>query len=354
MESFHGEFYDGQSSRKYNVRVTIDELNNELNIVHETGEEESWAIPDIRVTHTGDVTEVRPHYYPEKLLHIRENNFRKEIRGLLHTKNYDGWYHKLVYAGLAVHILIALSVMGIAAAVYWWVLPEVAEHAVSILPEAYDHQVGTNIYDNMILYEEIDSGKTALVKSFAEELKFNTERSPEITVVTSKEQNAFAVPDGHIIIYSALLQHMDSYDELVALLSHESSHIKNRHSMKLLCRNLAGYLFISIVFSDVNSIMAILADNANTLRSLQYSRGFEEEADMDGLQMMIDNNVDPEGMTKLFKQLKKAHDVSLPAFISTHPLTDQRIEYIRKKIESSQFKAGDHPQLEKIFNEIKK
>jgi predicted Zn-dependent protease len=354
MESFHGEFYDGQSSRKYKVSVTIDELNNKLIIAHETGEEDTWAIPDIRVTHTGDVTEVRPHYYLEKLLHITENNFRKEISRLLHAKNYDGWYHKLIYAGLAVHILIALSVLGIAAAVYWWVLPEVAEHAVSILPEEYDHRVGSNIYDNLIMYEEIDSSKTSLVKSFGEELKFNTERSPEIMVVKSKVQNAFAVPDGHIIIYSALLDSMDSYDELVALLSHESSHIKNRHSMKLLCRNLAGYLFLSVVFNDVNSIMAILADNANTLRSLQYSRGFEEEADMDGLQMMIDNHVDPEGMTRLFGQLKKAHDISIPAFISTHPLTVHRMEYIRKKIESSQFKVAQHSGLEKIFNEIKK
>jgi predicted Zn-dependent protease len=353
MDLFHGEFYDGQSSRKHNVSVTIDELNNQLVIVYETGEEETWALPDIRVTHTGDVTEVRPHYYPEKLLHVQGNNFRKEIGRLIHTKNYDGWYHKLIYAGLAVHALIAVSVLGIAVAVYWWVLPEVAEHAVSILPADYDHQVGTNIYDNIIQYEDIDSSKTDLVKSFAEELKFNTEKSPQIIVVNSKEQNAFAVPDGHIIIYSALLEHLDSYDELVALLSHESSHIKNRHSMKLLCRNLAGYLFLSIVFSDVNSIMAILADNANTLRSLQYSRGFEEEADMDGLQMMINNNVDPEGMTKLFGQLKKANDISIPAFISTHPLTDHRIEYIRKKIESSEFKIVPHPKLEEIFNQMK-
>ncbi len=352
MESFQGEFYDGQSSRKYNARISIDELNNKLIISHESGEEESWAIPDLRVSHTGDVSEVRRSFQHERLLHIHGAHFRKEIRRVLHSKNYDGLYQKLVYAGLAVHALIAVSILGIAAAVYWWVLPLVAEHAVSILPESYDHSVGRNIYENLIQMEEIDSSKTELVRAFAENLKFNTETPPVISVVKSKEQNAFAVPDGHIIIYSALLDHMESYDELVALLGHESSHIKNRHSMKLLCRNLAGYLFLSVVFSDVNSIMTILADNAHTLRSLSYSRGFEEEADIDGLEMMFENEVDPEGMPRLFEQLKKVHGINVPAFISTHPLTDQRIEYIRKKIESSQYKISKHQQLEEIFKEI--
>ena len=353
MDSYNGEFYDGQSSRKYTVRITIDEINNKLIILHESGESEFWAIPDIRVSHSGDVTELRQNHRAERLLHISGDHFRKEIRRILHSKNYDGWYQKLVYAGLAVHALIALSILGIAASVYWWVLPEIAEHAVSILPESYDQAVGKNIYDNILQLEEIDSTKTELVNDFASELKFNTEYTPEITVVTSKEQNAFAVPDGHIVIYSALLNHMNNYNELVALLSHESSHIKNRHSMKLLCRNLAGYLFLSVVFSDVNSIMAILADNAHTLRTLSYSRGFEEEADMDGLEMMIENNVDPNGMIQLFEQLKKAHDTSVPAFISTHPLTDQRIKYIRKKIESSHFNVASHDDLDEKFRKIK-
>jgi len=353
MESFRAEFYDGQSSRKNDVNVTIDELNNKLIIGHETGEEESWAIPDLRISHTGDVTEVRQNFLPEKLLHVSGNNFRKEIRRVLHTKNYDGWYQKLIYAGLAVHALIAVTVLGIAAAVFWWVLPAVAENAVEFLPESYDHKLGSNLYDNMIQFEDIDTVKTKLVREFTEGLKFNTASPPEISVIKSKEQNAFAIPDGHILIHTGILEHMDSYEELVALLSHESSHIKNRHSMKLLCRNLAGYLFLSVVFSDVNSIMAILADNANTLRSLSYSRGFEQEADIDGLQMMIDNKVDPEGMTRLFEQLKKAHKTTLPAFISTHPHTESRVEYIRKKIESSPHETEPHPRLEEIFRKLK-
>src|SRR5689334_18317996 len=111
MDSYNGEFYDGQSSRKYNVRITIDEINNKLIILHESGESEDWAIPDIRVSHSGDVTELRQNHRAERLLHVAGDNFRNEIRRILHSKNYDGWYQKLVYAGLAVHALIALSIL---------------------------------------------------------------------------------------------------------------------------------------------------------------------------------------------------------------------------------------------------
>ena len=72
---------------------------------------------------------------------------------------------------------------------------------------------------------------------------------------------------------------MKSYDQLVALLGHEVSHVNNRHSIKILTRNLAGYMMISLVFSDLNGIMSVLAENAQQLRSLSYSREFEEEAD---------------------------------------------------------------------------
>ena len=118
----------------------------------------------------------------------------------------------------------------------------------------------------------------------------------------------------------------------------------------MLCRNLAGFLFLSVVMSDVNGIMAVIADNANTLRSLSYSRNFEKEADMDGLQMMVANKVDPEGMITLFEHLKSEHKTSVPGFISTHPLTDDRISYINENITSLPHNVQKNEKLEEIFN----
>ena len=50
MESFRAEFYDGQSSRKNNVNVSIDELNNKLIIGYDTPNERVIAPTKIKAS----------------------------------------------------------------------------------------------------------------------------------------------------------------------------------------------------------------------------------------------------------------------------------------------------------------
>jgi beta-barrel assembly-enhancing protease len=349
MTGFQAGYFDGLSSKKHSVLVLVDDLNNHIAIEHEDGSREYWPMAEIVAGHTGNHTELKHRSLPGKTLHVSEDGFRKELRKVLDAKNYAGWYQKLIYAGTGLHIFLAVSILGLIAAAYWWVLPAVAEKAVDILPESYDKSMGSSFYESFIKYETVDEPKTQLMRQFADELDFKSERDYRFTVVRSKEINAFALPDGSIIIYTGILEKMDNYQQLVALLSHETSHVNNRHSMKLLCRNLAGYLFLSVVLSDVNGIMAVIADNANTLRSLSYSRNFEQEADLDGLKMMVANKTDPVGMIGLFEVLKNAHTTSVPGFISTHPLTDDRIDYINREISTAAFSGEKNEKLDEIF-----
>jgi len=350
MNYFEAGYFDGQSSRRHNVLVFIDGLNNCLAIQHGDSINDFWPMEDLVVDHTGNHSEITLKSQPGKSLHIAGADFRKALRKVLDEKKISSWYQKLIYAGTTFHVLLAVSILGLIAATYWFILPSVAEKAVEILPESYDMSMGNSFYQNFIQYETIDEAKTQIIRQFASELDLNTGRNLSFTVVKSKEVNAFALPDGNIIIYTGILEDMQNYSELVALIGHESAHVKNRHSMKLMCRNLAGYLFLSVVLSDVNGIMAVIADNANTLRSLSYSRNFEKEADLDGLKMMVANKVDPAGMTSLFEHLKKEHRSSVPGFISTHPLTDDRIRYINETAASLPHVAEKNEKLEEIFN----
>ncbi|MEO8086934.1 MAG: M48 family metallopeptidase [Bacteroidota bacterium] len=352
MSYFNAGYYDGESSRKYSARIFIDNINNGINIEPEGARNEIWLLHEITVDHAGNYTEIKHRLQPGKSIQVEDLEFGIQLRKVLNAKNYSGWYHKLIYAGTVVHVFLAVSILGLIAATYWWVLPEVAEKATVLLPESYDKNIGNNMYENVVRYEKVNEPKTQLISQFADQINFNGQQNLRFTVVDSKEVNAFALPDGNIIVYSGILKSMDNYSELVALMSHESAHVSNRHSIKLLCRNLSGYLFLSVVMSDVNGIMAVIADNANTLRSLSYSRSFEEEADRQGVEVMIKNKVDPHGMISLFEKLKENHKESLPGFISTHPLTDERINYINKEISSKSFSVFKNEKLEEIFNLI--
>ncbi|WP_395057879.1 M48 family metallopeptidase, partial [Flavobacterium sp.] len=138
------------------------------------------------------------------------------------------------------------------------------------------------------------------------------------------------------------------------LIGHEVSHVNNRDSMKMLCRNLSGYLFVSAILGDTNGIMAIIGDNANTLQSLSFSRKFEHQADVEGFKILTANHVNPKGMSNLFKRLQEDKSaLSIPEFLSSHPITNERINDIDKLIKSKSFVVKDNPKLKTLFQEIK-
>jgi predicted Zn-dependent protease len=146
---------------------------------------------------------------------------------------------------------------------------------------------------------------------------------------------------------------MKNHDELAGLIAHEVSHVNNRHSMKMLCRNLSGYLFISVVLTDVNGIMAVIGDNVHNLQSLSYSRQFEKQADIEGVELMIENKINPKGMTNLFKRIQKNDVFLLPEFLSSHPITQDRIDYINDLIIEKPHQTLKNQKLENLFNQIK-
>lgn len=319
-------YFDGRSSASRGVRLVIQEDHDLLVLHEEPAPPRFIPLADLETENTSGVFRLRFGEHPEESVEIRDEAFQKELVACLKRKGHLGFYTRLVHGGAALHLLIALLLIGGIALTYWFAVPWVAERAVELLPESYDSAMGSSFFDSFVEREEVDSLKTAALRAFTETLVLpKSEREPRFTVVTSGEENAFALPDGNIVVYSGILKLIDRPEQLVALIGHEYAHVTQRHSMKLLSRSLAGYLFISVALSDVNGVMAVLADNANTLRNLSYSRSYESEADRIGLETLRTNGISAQGMEQLFKQLESHQDVSIPGFLSTHPVSEQRI-----------------------------
>ena len=94
-----------------------------------------------------------------------------------------------------------------------------------------------------------------------------------ITVVNDNVVNAFALPGGRIVVYTALLKQIKSYPELAALLSHEFTHINNKHSTKSIFRRLGSKVFIGLLFGRFGTVTSVLVNHADNLKSLTYSAG---------------------------------------------------------------------------------
>ena len=73
---------------------------------------------------------------------------------------------------------------------------------------------------------------------------------------------------------------------------------------------------------------------AAQLGELKFSRDAEREADRRGLERLAEARVDPAGMLRFFETLEKAEAGGkagqLPALLSTHPATQERIIWLRE------------------------
>jgi predicted Zn-dependent protease len=147
------------------------------------------------------------------------------------------------------------------------------------------------------------------------------------------------------------LDKIETYPELAALLSHEFTHINNKHSTKSIFRRLGSKVFIGLLFGRFGTVTNVLVNHADNLKNLKYSRSLEKEADMNGLALLMKRKIDPAGFSRLFNHLKEAGGTVLPEVLASHPDTDKRIKYISEA--SKQAAVEENEFLKTIFDKLK-
>ena len=346
--------YDGKSSVPQSVILFFNEHKHSFTFETAAVYKNEWFITDVvfetldtglQMQHQGDDT--------IEIIKIADAAFINKIKVFRKENGHENWYERLINLGIKLHLVLALLILSIIGLTYVYVIPWFGEKSVAIIPESYDDKLGSSFEEQSLLFSEVDEAKTKSLNAFAKELQLNNTKPLKFVYVNEDVVNAFALPNGTIVVYSGIVDKMQNYDELVALLGHESAHVTGRHSMKMLCRNLSGYIFISAILGDANGVMAIIGDNVNSLQSLSFSRKFEEEADLKGLQIVTKNKVDPKGMSNLFKRLQSKGTMSIPQFLSSHPITEERIKYINALNSGEKHDIQENAILKKLFHDMK-
>ena len=205
-----------------------------------------------------------------------------------------------------------------------------------------------------LLGAKTDTAGTRKLQAFADKLKLSTQYPIQLTLVKSDVVNAYALPGGQVIVYSGILKQIHTPEALAALLAHESSHVNERHSLKALLRNAANSILIAVVFNDATGVSGAVIGNANTLNGLRYSRSLEVEADKKGCDLLMENKLDVKGMQELLQVLEKMGDMpNSLSFLSTHPLTKERLEVTKLYIENNPQKREQQSELNVLFHSLK-
>ena len=237
---------------------------------------------------------------------------------------------------------------------YFFILPWIGEKSVALIPKNAEAELGNSIAESILKSSTEEDSATYFTNRFLSKLQTNSSYSIQITVIESEEINAFALPGGRIFIYSGIIKKINSYEELVALIGHETTHVIEQHSLKSICRSAASSLFISFLFGDITGISSGILAQADQFKQLNYSRELETEADDKGFEFMIQNKISPKGMINLLTLLKMESESSSSymKYFSTHPETDERIKNIESKSNMS-LVFDKNEELIQIFNKIK-
>jgi predicted Zn-dependent protease len=176
----------------------------------------------------------------------------------------------------------------------------------------------------------------------------------KVTVLNSKEINAFALPGGFLFVQRGLLDSADDESQLAGVLAHEIAHAAARHSHKLMTKATitqiiyqAAEVAAMVLTGGVAGIGLYYALQYGfyglglilSLNLLGVSRDFELEADQLGVQYTWNSDYDPTGFIRFFdKMATKEGYVNGMSWFRTHPpfyermvRTEREIMFLPKK-----------------------
>ena len=149
-----------------------------------------------------------------------------------------------------------------------------------------------------------------------------------IDVADNNQVNAAALPGGHILIFSGLLDQVSSENELVFVLGHELGHFKNRDHLRSLGRGLVLWVVSLFLLGPDNDVGEFLFSTLG-VASRTHSRRQESAADEYALEVLNCHYGHVGGSTKFFEHLRDNDQTpDILKYYSTHPSDQKRIDDI--------------------------
>lgn len=176
---------------------------------------------------------------------------------------------------------------------------------------------------NPLVINSVDSIVTLICKTN----KIDREKI-KIHILNKDDINAFALPNGHLIVYSGLILNSENQEELTGVICHEIAHIELNHVMKKLVKEIGLSVLISMTTGNGGG--EVIKETAKMLSSSAFDRSLEKEADIKAVDYLIKAKVNPEPFANfLYKLSDKEHEATkYLTWISTHPDSKDRAEYI--------------------------
>ncbi|PKP18457.1 MAG: peptidase M48 [Bacteroidetes bacterium HGW-Bacteroidetes-22] len=162
--------------------------------------------------------------------------------------------------------------------------------------------------------------------------------------------NAFCVPGGDMYFYTGLIKLLDNEAQFAGVMAHEMAHADRRHSTDQMTKAYGIQVLLSILLgNNASTLEQMVADLANGLGTLAFSRSNEYEADEYAVKYLYPTAYDSPSLGDFFTKLEGQSQT--PTFLSTHPSPEDRLTKINEQFQAL---GGVHGQtFPERYNEFK-
>ena len=294
-------FFDGKSTRPHAVTLQVAD-----DFLHITGE----RVRRVEVLRALRFTAAYAHA-PSRIelpdgatLELADSAAFLQLRSL--CGKAPGMVERIEASGK--YALLALILILLAgAASYLWGVPLAADLIVEHAPRSLDVRIAQGSLEQL---ERLNIIKPQ--QPLSEREKRLSQRFAALTAKTDVPYhlqfrsfvggpNAFALPDGTIVVSSEIESLSDNDDALLFVMGHELGHLRYRHGMKSLARATMTSIIMTWYVGDVSNALALATAG---IANLSYSRQAEAEADHFSAQLLHAHGLSTKPAAVLFHAME--------------------------------------------------
>ena len=189
--------------------------------------------------------------------------------------------------------------------------------------------------------------------------------SMHIYLINSNEINSFVAAGQNIFIYTGLLLKADDANQVIGVMAHETGHIAGGHLARM-SEEMKNASVPAIVGLLLGAATAVATGNGDALRAgmsagesisertfMAYSRTQERSADQAGTNFLEQTGQSSLGLLQFFRKLQQQEYLSgahMDPYLMTHPLTQDRIEFLQRVVANSKYpRPNESPQRKEEF-----
>ena len=337
--AFDGYLFPARKSERIAVQVSVEGNGTTLVIDREgrTILTASWL--ELTISHRVGASARRITFPDGAVVETSENDEVDVIELGLRGTTAGSLFHRmerLTLFTLAVLIVTA----ALAFSFFKWWLPAGADRVAQVIPPETINIIGNQslkIMDKSILEESTLSQEEQAVyqEQFARLIEAAVDLEQESRLIfrsaPSIGPNAFALPNGTIVLTDEIIKLATNDKQVMGVLAHEISHVEERHIMRSLLRSSTVAVVIVFITGDMAELTELALALPAFIVEMGYSRDFEREADARAIELMHHLGEDPSHLADMFELLGEDCGKACEGnWLSSHPDIPDRVMTIRE------------------------